>query len=359
MDLQTERGRELILDLIAKSDVLIENYSPRVMGQLGIDYERLQQINPGLIMMRAPAFGISGPWRDRVGYAPTIDQAGGLAWVTGSPDGPPSLVGAASDAVGGLHGTLALLMALEHRRRSGNGMLVESPQIGAALNATAEQVIEYSAHGVLLGRSGNRSWVAAPQGVYRVVDHEDPHPGVASDDWIALSVETDEQWRALGEVLGDEALTRDETLATVAGRQEAHDRIDAAIAAWARTKTSSAAVEALLAAGVPAAPVVPQHRLAEIESLVARRFYETVHHPAAGTMRVPAFPIHFSHGPEIWNRRAAPCLGEHNRERAGRRPRAYRRRGATTRGRRRDRQRDEHQPRLVKTVNLENEVAIA
>lgn len=314
VDLQTERGRELLLELIATSDVLIENYSPRVMNQLGLDYERLAEINPALIMVRAPAFGISGPWRDRVGYAPTIDAASGLSWVTGAPDGPPSMTGAASDAVGGMHATLALLMALEYRRRTGKGMLVESPQVGAGLSTMGEQVAEYSANGVLLARTGNRSWVGAPQGVYRVVDCEDPFPGVGSDDWIALSVEDDSQWCALTQVLGDDTLERDKTLATAAGRQAAHDRIDDAIAAWARTRTAAAAVEELLAVGVPAAPVVPPHRLAEIESLVARQFYETVHHPVAGSMRVPKFPIRFSSGPEVWNHSPAPCLGQHNRE---------------------------------------------
>jgi crotonobetainyl-CoA:carnitine CoA-transferase CaiB-like acyl-CoA transferase len=314
IDLQTERGRELLLDLIAKSDILIENYSPRVMDQLGLAYERLQEINPALIMVRAPAFGISGPWRERVGYAPTIDEAGGLAWVTGSPDGPPSMLGAASDSVGGMHGTLAILMALEHRRRTGNGMLIETPQVGAAINITGEQVAEYSANGVLLGRTGNRSWVCAPQGVYRVADCDDPYPGVGNDDWIAVSVETDAQWSALASVLGDETLERDARLATASGRHDAHDQIDAAIAAWARTRTAHSAVEELVAEGVPAAPVVRAHRLPEIESLVARQFYETVHQPVAGTMRVPAFPIRFSSGPEVWNRSAAPCLGQHNRE---------------------------------------------
>lgn len=314
VDVQTERGRELLLDLIATADVFIENYSPRVMDQLGLDYERLEEINPALIMVRAPAFGISGPWRDRVGYAPTIDASSGLSWVTGAPDGPPATVGGASDAVGGMHGTLALLMALEYRRRTGKGMLLESPQIGAGLSTMGEQVVEHSANGALLERTGNRSWVAAPQGVYRVQDSEDPFPGVGSDDWIAISIETDGQWRALARVLGDETLVSGDTLTGVAGRQAAHDRIDDAIAIWARVRTAAAAVEELLAVGVPAAPVVRQHRLDEIESLVARRFYETVHHPVAGTMRVPKFPIRFSSGPEVWNHSPAPCLGQHNRE---------------------------------------------
>jgi crotonobetainyl-CoA:carnitine CoA-transferase CaiB-like acyl-CoA transferase len=138
VDLQTDRGRDVMYRLVAECDVLIENYSPRVMAQLGLDYESVRKIRPDIIMVRAPAFGTSGPWRDRVGYAPTIDQASGLAWITGVPDGHPLMIGAASDAVGGLHGCLAIQFALDYRRRTGKGMLIESPQIGPGLNISGE-----------------------------------------------------------------------------------------------------------------------------------------------------------------------------------------------------------------------------
>lgn len=313
VDLQSDAGRAALLRLVEECDVVVENYSPRVMDQLGLGYDTLRVARPDIIVVRAPAFGLSGPWRDRVAYAPTIDEAAGLAWVTGAPDGPPSMVGAASDAIGGLHGTIALLLALEHRQRTGEGTLVETPQVGAGIQVTAEQVIEYSANGVLLERVGNRSWTVAPQGVYRSLDRDQGDQGVPKDDWVAISVRTDAEWMALASLIGDQRLSADPTLRTVEGRRSAHDRLDEAITAWTCTRSSDEAAATICESGIAAAAVVPPHLLADIEPIAASGFYETVRHPVAGPMRVPAFPARFSGGPKLWNQRPAPCLGEHNR----------------------------------------------
>ena len=314
LDLAKPAGREAMLKLIAECDVLIENYSPRVMGQLGLDYETLRAIRPDLVMVRAPAFGTSGPWENRVAYAPIIDEASGLAWVTGTPEGRPQVVGAASDSVGGMHGTVALLLALEHRRRTGQGMLVETPQIGAALNVSAEQVIEFSAHGVVLNRMGNRSWTVAPQGVYRARDRVSSFDGVPPDDWVAISVETDAQWAALCEVIGSAELAEDEALRSVEGRRAHHDRIDAALSAWCAPRSAAEAADLLAAAGVPATAVIPTHELAQVPPAVARGLYETVTHPVVGQLRIVGWPMRSSAGPRRWHRSPAPCLGQDNHD---------------------------------------------
>jgi crotonobetainyl-CoA:carnitine CoA-transferase CaiB-like acyl-CoA transferase len=311
LDLQTETGRDLLKRLVAQADAVIENYSPRVMDQLGLSYDELKAIKPDIIVVRAPAFGITGPWRDRVGYAPTIDQASGLAWVTGEPGGRPLLIGAASDALGGLHGSMALMLALEHRRRTGEGALVESPQVGTALQFSAEQVAEFAANDFLLERIGNRSPVLAPQGVYRTADRAATFPGVGEDDWLAISVEDDTQWRALCSVLG---LTGNEEDLDLAGRQREHDHIDATIRAVVRDRDAEALAAELACAGVPACRVVPPHEADRIEPLVASGYFEFVSKQVVGTMRVPRFPLRSSRGPSAWNRRPAPGLGEHNHE---------------------------------------------
>jgi len=308
LDLQTETGRALLKQLIAQADAVIENYSPRVMDQLGLSYDELRAIKPDIIVVRAPAFGITGPWRDRVGYAPTIDQASGLAWITGEPGGRPMLIGAASDALGGLHGSMALLLALEHRRRTGEGALVEAPQVGTALGFSGEQVAEFAANGVLLERIGNRSPGLAPQGVYRTADRPGSFPG-ADDDWVAISVEDDAQWRTLCSVLGI-----GDTDLDLAGRQREHDRIDAAISAAVRDCDAETLSAELAAAGVPACRVVPPHEAAEIEPLAAGGYFEHVTKQVAGDMRLPRFPLRSSRGPAVWNRRPAPGLGEHNQQ---------------------------------------------
>src|SRR5690606_35987337 len=150
--------------------------------------------------------------------------------------------------------------------------VLEVPQVRSGLHVTAEQVIEHHEHGVVLERVGNRSWTIAPQGAYRVRDV--PRPNYPDDDWIAISVATDEQWQALCEVLGADDLARDPALATAAGRMAAHDRIDERIAAWARPQVGSTAVATLLAAGVPAAPMSVFHERADLDVVLAADLYE-------------------------------------------------------------------------------------
>jgi len=150
--------------------------------------------------------------------------------------------------------------------------------------------------------------VLAPQGVYRTADRAGSFPG-ADDDWLAISVEDDTQWRALCAVLGIGDADLD-----LAGRRAEHDRIDAAIGAAVRDRDAEALSAELAAAGVPACRVVPPHEAAEIEPLVASGYFERVTKQVVGDMRLPRFPIRSSRGPAVWNRRPAPALGEHNHQ---------------------------------------------
>ncbi len=312
LDMASERGRDLARRLVAECDVIVENFSARVFESWGLDYDEIRKIRPDIIMVRAPAFGLTGPWRDRAGYAQTVEMAAGMAWMTGWPDAPPEIPNGPMDPVAGNHGALALLLALEHRRRTGEGMLVEAPMIGGALNIAAEPVIEHSAYGALLTRSGNRSPWAAPQGAYRTAD---PLPITGeSDRWVVISVETDDQWAALCTVLGAPDWRSDPALATRDGRRAAHDRIDAGLAAWCARRSSDEVVDAFVAAGVPAAKMLQQHEPGDIEHLRDRGFWETVDHPVTGAHVFSGYPARLANGPRVLNRRHAPLLGEHNRE---------------------------------------------
>jgi crotonobetainyl-CoA:carnitine CoA-transferase CaiB-like acyl-CoA transferase len=312
LDMSTERGKELARRLVAECDVLIENYSTRVMSHWGMDYDDLRRINPRLIMVRAPGFWNSGPWADRGAYATTIEQASGAAWVTGFPDDRPDCAGGSLDPVAGTHAVFATLLALEHRRRTGEGVLVEVPQFTSGINVAAEQTIEHSAHGRLLNRVGNRSWSVAPQGSYRVADVQRAVAGVPPDEWVAISVEDDAQWLALCAVIGDERLSDDAALRTVAGRWRAHDHVDAAITAWTRPRTAEAVVGELLAAGIPAARWVQNFELAGEPEVQRRGLYEIVENPILGTVPIIGHPAQFEAGPTQVHRRRAPLLGEHN-----------------------------------------------
>ena len=163
LDLSTDRGLEVLRRLIEGADVVAENFSARVMENFGLAWETLHEWNPKLIVLRMPAFGLDGPWKDRAGWASNVDQVSGMSWVTGYEDFP-IIVRAACDPVGGMHGVFALMLGLESRRRTQRGQLIELPLVEPALTLAAEQVIEYTAYGELLTASGNRGPYAAPQG---------------------------------------------------------------------------------------------------------------------------------------------------------------------------------------------------
>ncbi|MER3453335.1 MAG: CoA transferase, partial [Acidimicrobiia bacterium] len=188
IDMTRPEGLELAKRLITKVDAVVENFTPRVMENFGLTWEVVHRVNPRVVMVRMPAFGLDGPWRDRAGFAQTMEQVSGMAWVTGFPDGPPVIPRGACDPLAGMHAAFALLLALEDRDRSGEGRLVEVTMVEAALNAAAEQVVEYSATGRVMNREGNRGPAAAPQGLYRCGGPE---------EWLALAVADDAQWVAL------------------------------------------------------------------------------------------------------------------------------------------------------------------
>lgn len=308
VDLTNTAGQDLARRLVEKCDIVIENYSPRVLPSWGLGYDQIKAVNPAAIVVRMPAFGLAGPWRDRVGYAQTMEQASGLAWLTGFPDRVPDIPNGPCDPIAGFHAATALLLALEHRRRTGEGMLVEVPMISGALNLAAEQVVEYSAYGSLLQRMGNRSPGAAPQNLYasaEVVAGEDDH-------WVAVSVETDVQWECLRRALGDPAWARGAELATMAGRRQYLDEIDGHLSAWCASRSARECEDVLIAAGVPAAVVLRAHEQDLIPQLAHRGFLETVQHPVTGDTQQYAYPARFEHGPEVMNRAPAPTLGQDN-----------------------------------------------
>jgi crotonobetainyl-CoA:carnitine CoA-transferase CaiB-like acyl-CoA transferase len=307
LDLRAQRGRELFLDLVAGADVVVENFSARVMDNLGLEYAALRARRPDLIMVRMPGFGLDGPWRDVPAFAPIIEDASGITWLTGYPDEKPQEAQSVGDPNAALHALAATLIALAHRDASGTGCLVEAPMIGAALNIAAEQVIEHSAYGAVLARDGNRSPVAAPQGVYRT---RDINEFGKLDSWVAIAVETDEQWDALRRLVP--AVDPAGRITDEHARRLAHDAIDGALVDWCRARSADTIVEQLWSVGVPVGRVVLPHRQGEVEQLVARGFFETVEHPVLGPARYDTFPARFSAGPTRFNREPAPRLGQDN-----------------------------------------------
>ncbi|WP_139331298.1 CoA transferase [Mycobacterium sp. IS-1264] len=304
LDLGSDEGRRLFKKLAAGADVVIENFSPRVMDHFGLTAEVLLEVNPKLVVARMPAFGLSGPWRDRVGFAPTMEQIAGLAWVTGLPDAAPVAPRGACDPLAGVHAAFAVLAALNFAERTGTGQLVELPMLEAALNATAVQAIESEVFGVTLSRRGNRGHCDVIQNLYRCA---------GSDDWIAVTVQDDRQWRALVELM-DRPAWCDEGLCTVAGRRERADDIDRRLAEWFAAQPLDSAVERLAGAGIPAAPVVSPSLVTDNLQLRHRGFFEALDHPSTGAGLYPCPPFATLAGQERWLLRPPPRLGEHNGE---------------------------------------------
>jgi len=298
------KGLELLKRLIADADVVVENFSARVMPGFGLDEETIRALNPRVLFLRMPAFGLDGPWKNRAGFAMTVEQVSGLAWVTGYED-MPLVVRGSCDPVGGVHAVFALGLALEERRRTGRGQVVEVPLVEPALNIAAEQVIEHSAHGVLLGRSGNQMPHAAPQGLF-----ETASPG----ERLALSVTNDVEWRGLCRALGADDWRLSDALSTHRGRLAAQPALLERIADWCATRSRHEAVAALLAEGVPAAPVINAHDLMPHPQLEARHFFQTLKHPCTGETRYPSFPAWLTAFERELHHAPPPTLGQHNRE---------------------------------------------
>ena len=301
LDLQQEQGIDALRGLLQWADVLIENFTPRVLDNFGLTWEVVHEANPRLTMVRMPAFGLSGPWREWTGFAQTMEQVTGLAWVTGHVDDQPRIQRGPCDVLSGAHAAFATILALVHRESTGRGHHVESTMVEAALNAAAEQIVEYGAFGHLMHREGNRSSWAAPQGLYRSSDRR----------WVALSVRTDAEWRSLCDVLPAPSWAGDEGLATRRGRRDRHEDLDETLRAWVGQRSSAEAVDTLVSHRVPAGVVFDQRFLHTHEQLVARGFFEEMHHPSVGKRLVAGPPFRYS-SIDRWLTRPAPTLGQHN-----------------------------------------------
>jgi crotonobetainyl-CoA:carnitine CoA-transferase CaiB-like acyl-CoA transferase len=300
LDLTSAEGRDLARRLLAHCDVLIENYVPDVAERFGV----LDDLAPHTVVVRMPAWGLSGPWRDRAGFAQTMEQVSGMAWLTGFPDGPPLVPRGPCDPIAGLHAAFATLAAIIERDRTGLGQVVEVPLVEPALNITAEQFVNYAAYGHLAERTGNRSASHAPHDIF---------PCAGEDSWIAIAVTSDEQWQTMRSLLNEPWAMKDRYL-TAAGRLQHQDEIGEQLARWCSSRSAESISELLWPAGVPAAPVVLPHAVVDLPQLVARGFWQEVVHPALGRLRLPAFPARFTKAPHDFHGTPAPALGQHNEE---------------------------------------------
>jgi crotonobetainyl-CoA:carnitine CoA-transferase CaiB-like acyl-CoA transferase len=303
IDLNRPEGIDLVLRLAAVSDVIIENFRADVMDRLGLSYERVKAARPDIIYVSMPGHGKSGRERGYVAYGTNVEQLAGLVSVTGYLGGPPQKSGISyGDPTAGTAAAGAVVCALVHRQRTGQGQRVELAQREAVTTMIGEYVVGYSITREIPERLGNRHPYHAPHGCY---------PAAGEDKWVVIACRNDAELCALCAVMEREDLTRGSRFADEASRYANQADLDEVIAGWTSGLDREEAAQRLQAAGVPAAPVLNHVDLLEDEHLRKRGFFEEVEHPEAGNwpMEGPVWRFHASQ-PHI--RHNAPMFAEHN-----------------------------------------------
>jgi crotonobetainyl-CoA:carnitine CoA-transferase CaiB-like acyl-CoA transferase len=303
LNVAAPEGREIFLKLAAQADLVVENFAPRVMGNLGIGYDDLRRVNPGIILVSMPAFGHDGPYRDRISYGPGIDAMSGFSHLTGYADGPPMKPGNFfCDQNAGVHAAFAALVALWHRRRTDEGQPVELAMIEGEFQILGDAYIDYAMNGRERRRCGNDHPRMAPHDVY---------PSKGDDEWVAVAAEDDAQWRSLCKVIGRPELADDPRFAHEAERHANRADLREPISAWTRERSHYEAQQALQAAGVPAGAVLNALELLRDPHVVARGGFEYVEVPNVGPAPYPRVAFRLSETP-VPVSGPAPGFAQHN-----------------------------------------------
>ena len=310
IDLTMERGHELGIELVKWADIMMTNFTPRAIRQIGMTWETVQEANPGIIAVYQPMQGMTGPHSEFGGFGSILSAVCGVNYLSGSEGNPPAGVGTnyPDYVVNPIQGVTAILAALFHKRRTGEGQMLDMSQLESSVAATAGPLFAYANGGGEYVRAGNHVPYAAPYGAYQVRDGAD-----RPDRWLAIGCENDEQWRRLASVCGHEEWASEVRFASVADRKANEEALDELIAAWAAEQEGDAALEALQAAGVPAGLVLNATEVLADEQLVEREYFRYLDHSEAGRRAYDGSGFRMSLTP-CEPQRAAPLLGEHTFE---------------------------------------------
>ena len=304
LDLKQPRGKEILLELVARADVLIENFAAGVMDRLGLGWDVLHKLNPRLVYGGSSGFGLDGPYRDLAAMDVTIQAMSGITNATGDADGPPTKAGAAvGDFLAGIHLCAGILGALVQRERTGEGQRVEVAMHEAGVISLA------SALGAVMDndknvpdRTGNRhpALAMAPYNTYN-----------CADGYVAIFTAAERHWHSMCHMLGRPALLDDPELSSTVGRAKHMAELDDIVGAWTITRSKDEVLKALNEAHVPCAPVKTAREVATDPHLEARGFWVDVNHPRRGMTRVPISPIRLHTAGKSEIRSPAPTLGQH------------------------------------------------
>jgi len=311
LDMSHPDASSLALRLIARCDVIVENFAPRVMLNWGLDFEQVKEVRQDVIMLSMSGMGHTGPWKNHVAFGPTVQSLGGLTYLTAfEPDDPLGPGYALADHISGLYGALAILAALEHRDRTGQGQYIDLSQYEVAATQIGTALLEVLVNGRNPRPCGNQSayGTAAPHGCYRCL---------GDDRWCVIAVFNEAQWLALTNAIGHPPWVDDPRYATLDGRRAHASELDERLAAWTAEMPAPKAVALLQDAGVPAGVVQNAEDIAKDPHLADRNFFVPVEHPPMGKILSDRSPITFIEAsnqtsfPEVAPK-AAPSMGEGN-----------------------------------------------
>ena len=303
LDLNHPKGVAVFKRLVEIGDVVVENYTPRVMENFGLDYPVLKSVNPKIILLSMPGYGRTGPWKDFVAFAFLVEALSGIPRITGYPNGPPMLMGASqADALGGYNGAFAVLTALEHRRKTGEGRHIDLSQIEALTCMMGEPIVDYSMNKRIWKRQGNRHPSMAPHGCYRCR---------GEDKWVTIAVSTDKEWENLCDAAGKTDWKDDPRFSDSIARWRHRDELDPLIEKWTRQYDPGEVMHLLQAADVAAGTVFSHEELLSDPHLKERGYFTTMTKTEVGTHAYPGVYAKLSKTPgDIkW---PSPTLGQHN-----------------------------------------------
>ena len=303
LNLKSPRGKELFLELVKGSDILVENFRPGTMEKLGLDYESLKKHHPSLLYAACSGFGQTGPYAMRGAYDMIIQGMGGIISITGEPDRPPVRVGTSiGDITSALFTTIGILSALRHRDQTGEGQLIDVGMLDCQVAILENAMVRYFSTGEVPGPLGRRHPAITPFEVFE-----------SADGYVVIAIGNNELWRKFCEHVGRPELIDDERFNTNALRTENHESLFPTLAEIMRHRTTDVWVEALEAIGVPCGPVNTVDKVANDPQVLARDMIAEVEHDTIGPVQVPGIPIKLSETPGQIDA-PAPNLGEHTSE---------------------------------------------
>lgn len=301
LDLKKPDGIALAKQLIAKSDIVIENYAAGVMDKMGLGYEELRTVKPDIIMIALSGYGAVGPEKGYVSYGPPQVALSGMSSLTGYRGGDPAQAGFSyGDPNGGIHGTFSVMCALLHRARTGEGQYIDLSQREACAMLLPEALMEYAMNGTQPERNGSRDPYMAPHGVFR---------SQGNDRWVSLAVRDEQEWQRFCNVIGQPRLATDARFKTLAARKENEDALEQIVTAWTQERSADETTQRLQQAGIPSYPSIDGKDMLANPHVIARKNFVELEHPEVGKRRHIGIPWKMSRTPcEIT--RPAPCMGQ-------------------------------------------------